>query len=642
MLTEASLPWYRKEIPGQGNCFFQVVAMAIYEARQDDRTLQRKVRSDLADYLLTNVFGIGLEAARLRYALENANPPVLAVLDTEHSREIVSMYDSTKSERDGKELSLFDFVYQLQFDELQIEQWSINSSYPKPRYTLWGDASFVATVTFWRYQRGCQFVSTVPDDAWRPTNPNNIIFLHTAVPPHFDTLRYFSRPMIKPMVVFEKSAGTDAKVQKIEDNRTLFSKVVDNLATTHPCSLAMVDHITTDESAPSSRASDDDDYQDDSDYGLSVHFLDVGMGDGTYLICPDGTTILVDLGSTMNADIACKDAIKFIVDSLIGLKEMRGLEAPTIDRLYISHWDEDHYNQLPNLWLEVKKRNKGELKIGAVFIGGVTKNYLKKTTVFNQENDTKPRPFSEVFFGRYEATTYDPDYHEDKLSMVDSHETVGICVLSANCTRVQGKKGNPNPYSIVLLVTYASRVIVLMADAESAVEDSILEHYNIILKSEPTIFNCDVLKLGHHGAEAASSAKWLEATQPRRAVVSADMQWSHPYKSVIDRVLALNSLIADYPHDFLAGTGGNPNRAYVQVTTDKALYSTITSMEAGPSPTVKPGAKKMASKRKAVVETYVRVLGCQYQYIVYEDGMERWADTKGNISDESALGDERN
>jgi competence protein ComEC len=72
---------------------------------------------------------------------------------------------------------------------------------------------------------------------------------------------------------------------------------------------------------------------------------------------------------------------------------------------------------------------------------------------------------------------------------------------------------DPNLASVVTLVRIGDIRILLMGDAERPEEDWLLRH-------EAPLLRADVLKVGHHGSKTSSSDAFLDAVQPRLALVS--------------------------------------------------------------------------------------------------------------------------
>ncbi len=71
---------------------------------------------------------------------------------------------------------------------------------------------------------------------------------------------------------------------------------------------------------------------------LRIHFVDVGQGDGTFIVTPQNRTILVDGGGSKNQefDVGKKVLLPYLLD--------RGYR--TIDAIVISHFDQDHIGRI--------------------------------------------------------------------------------------------------------------------------------------------------------------------------------------------------------------------------------------------------------------------------------------------------------
>lgn len=77
---------------------------------------------------------------------------------------------------------------------------------------------------------------------------------------------------------------------------------------------------------------------------LKLHFIDVGQGYSTLIECPNGSTVLIDMGSTSGHS---PDEVQdYLIDVL-------GAHGGDIDTLIISHPDEDHYNLISDVLTDV-------------------------------------------------------------------------------------------------------------------------------------------------------------------------------------------------------------------------------------------------------------------------------------------------
>lgn len=89
-----------------------------------------------------------------------------------------------------------------------------------------------------------------------------------------------------------------------------------------------------------------------------------------------------------------------------------------------------------------------------------------------------------------------------------------------------------NSWSAVLRVEHGQDRFLFMGDAPIRTERQLLE-LDVDLSA-------DVLKLGHHGADTSSSLPFLQAVDPKRALISAgqDNAYRHPRPSVLQELKA--------------------------------------------------------------------------------------------------------
>jgi len=87
-----------------------------------------------------------------------------------------------------------------------------------------------------------------------------------------------------------------------------------------------------------------------------------------------------------------------------------------------------------------------------------------------------------------------------------------------------------NSWSVVLRVEHGQDRFLFMGDAPIRTERQLLE--------SDVDLSTDVLKLGHHGADTSSSLPFLQAVDPKRALISAgkDNAYRHPRPSVLQEL----------------------------------------------------------------------------------------------------------
>ena len=82
---------------------------------------------------------------------------------------------------------------------------------------------------------------------------------------------------------------------------------------------------------------------------LGIHFLDVGQGDATLVVCPNGERVLVDAGSLPLPSPSRTEAYRS------SLRALLDPEAPRIDTLVVTHPDGDHFGLLPTMLANVRR-----------------------------------------------------------------------------------------------------------------------------------------------------------------------------------------------------------------------------------------------------------------------------------------------
>jgi competence protein ComEC len=289
--------------------------------------------------------------------------------------------------------------------------------------------------------------------------------------------------------------------------------------------------------------------------GIVFEFLDVGMGDATLIQFPpwdQGEMCLVDFGEYHSPfKTAAVDALKALIEriSLITLKRNPKRKGPYLDYLILTHAHADHWNKIG--WLidgVAEKTEEGKdykysdlwkdwggwpsnttLEIGSIYYGGTWSAY-------EHSNKTLAAKIAKIVNTNAGALQNDDHSQYDMSSgTIKPWLTSGganVYLLSANNPTAAA---GPNETSIVIMVEYDSRKVILTGDAPGAIEASIVERY----KGEKGFLECDALKMGHHGSKASSTDSWLKVVQPKVVFASGDRYWGHPYCEAISRVKTL-------------------------------------------------------------------------------------------------------
>jgi beta-lactamase superfamily II metal-dependent hydrolase len=236
---------------------------------------------------------------------------------------------------------------------------------------------------------------------------------------------------------------------------------------------------------------------------LELHFIDVGQGDSTLIVCPNGQIILIDLGSLSRPNI--KAIRQYIFQQL-------DRRARKLDVLVVTHPDQDHYNLIPQILQDVG--------IAHIYRVGAPDDYSKSFQTWLRNRSS-------------EIVTVLKTNRSEPVESPNAAMECGEADVWIIASSVEAKSSPTNAKSIVLMVRYGDFEAILTGDATHDTEDAILRSY-----PEDWI-RADLLKIGHHGSLATStSEKWAEAVSPKIAVVSAGYLngFGHPRKEVLDRL----------------------------------------------------------------------------------------------------------
>lgn len=220
-------------------------------------------------------------------------------------------------------------------------------------------------------------------------------------------------------------------------------------------------------------------------FNFSVHYLDVGQGDATLILC-DGKSMLIDGGRAKASDIIYTYLKKQNITHL--------------DYIVCSHADEDHVGGLSGA-------------LSSVSAGAV---YAPET-----EADTKAY---QNFKKKVQEQGLEIQHPKHGSSFALGNSIVEVLgPISEN-------DSERNNTSIVLKVRYGETSFLFTGDAEFDEEHEILEQgYDL---------SANVLKVSHHGSAGATSYRFLREVMPDYAVISVgkDNAYGHPTEEVLSKL----------------------------------------------------------------------------------------------------------
>jgi competence protein ComEC len=217
---------------------------------------------------------------------------------------------------------------------------------------------------------------------------------------------------------------------------------------------------------------------------LQVHFIDVGQGDSTLVMLPNGPNMLIDGGSRAGSD----KLVKYLWD--LGVRK--------IDFLVATHPHEDHIGGLPAVI--------DSFSVGSVYMPRVGHN---------------TKAFENLLLA----------IKNKKLTINTAKAGVKIITLPDLQADIiapgSGSFDDLNDYSAVIKLTYKESTLLFTGDAEAIAE-----------KQMSGNLRADVLKVGYHGSNTSTTQAFLGKVKPTIAVISCgkDNSYGHPHKEVLDRL----------------------------------------------------------------------------------------------------------
>ena len=232
---------------------------------------------------------------------------------------------------------------------------------------------------------------------------------------------------------------------------------------------------------------------------LQVHFIDVGQGDAALVITPHGRAFMVDAGGVREGG--------YDVGRMVDVPYLLHYGVRQLDYIFLTHAHDDHAAGVRGIL--------GKIPVKAVMIGHEgAGEYLKA-------------------FGRGDAARLEKLLAPLRENTCMELDGVKIEILYSPDSRevMEGNvQATGNEYSNLIRVSYGQSSFLFTGDLVTAQEGELLRRGTPLCST--------VLKVGHHGSRTSSSEAFLQAVNPRWAVISCGYanSFGHPHKEIVQRL----------------------------------------------------------------------------------------------------------
>lgn len=272
---------------------------------------------------------------------------------------------------------------------------------------------------------------------------------------------------------------------------------------------------------------------------LTVHFIDVGGGDGILIDTPSDKKILIDGGwSYADRGLARREYQAYLENFL---------EDDVIDLVIVTHPDYDHFAGLSNVLDNYVVRQIWYTGYDSNALSASWSNFMDKVQeteglIFLSPLEDYIGPGSVIRFD--DSETYDKS-DDVVLTIINTRQWISDRVYGGERTLRENQRRNST--SLVVRLDYGQTSFLLTGDTngreKGADEDACDDQELFMVRNNDNpnnpvygLLDCTVLKVPHHGSDGSSSLRFLKAIKPEWAVVSAGVHYGHPTVSVLERL----------------------------------------------------------------------------------------------------------
>lgn len=225
-----------------------------------------------------------------------------------------------------------------------------------------------------------------------------------------------------------------------------------------------------------------------------ISVLSVGNAD-SILVCSNGSATLIDTGDQMySRELA---------------RKIRGYGINSIETLVLTHSHSDHIGSAEYILSTLKVEN--------IVLPEFKSDETQDNKLLKELNDAVSKSNAQKYIAAQ--------------GMVINTGDIEFTVLQSDANQT-----DINNRSTVLMAKLEGKKFLFMGDLEAEGEELLID--------SKINFDCDVLKVGHHGSSTSTTAEFLEIATPQISAISVGSNsYGHPADSVVNSLKQIGSQV---------------------------------------------------------------------------------------------------
>jgi len=239
---------------------------------------------------------------------------------------------------------------------------------------------------------------------------------------------------------------------------------------------------------------------------LTITMLDVGQGDAFLIEAPGGKKMLIDAGDQKGAEQA-----------VIPVLRRKGINS--LEVLISTHPHVDHMGGFPQLLQNIRPRLVIDTEPAHLNESGESGNW---------------------YFREYRKMIKKkkiPHHLAREGQVIKLSSEVSVVILHPSEPFLRGTVSDDNENAVALKLTYKKFSILFTGDTGHEAEKRLLARYGAVRVADfpQASLRSTILKVGHHGSRYSSSPEFLQAVNPRIALISCgkNNRYKHPHQSTL-------------------------------------------------------------------------------------------------------------